>query len=71
MRNEKRTLLKGVNEIFTIFSTVSSDLHKIWARGFGKNFLSDCEFYENQHGESHILLMSVNEFASTFSTLII
>jgi hypothetical protein len=36
-----------------------------------KKFLSNCEFHENWHSESHIRLMNVNKFTSTFPTFVV
>jgi len=38
------------------------------AEDFHKEELSDCEFCENQHGKSHILLRDANQFLSLLST---
>ena len=37
---------------------------------FTKSYLSDDEFHENQYSKSHTLLVGVNEFLSTLSTLV-
>ena len=49
---DNQSLLKGANDIFTVFSTDFFDLDKIDTEDVRRNVLSGCKFVESWRSES-------------------